>query len=258
MANPCDMENPIFNPLQGDGLTSKTQPEFTRGVSPKILLTHVKNTAPFIFNETFLLGTNHRFIKLLRHTDQWLSKFPESELDHAAYFELCVAAHWATIATFVPTDVDNQIRFRLWHPALPLETLFAMVAVVEEALSWDSSIVSTRGAASPLSHDYISGHHGEWFSISVAAYAALRKRHPERSHALAQTILKELERQLQVFTDFRQCRDGIGSLKSATIVAHNAGDFVRVMDLWKLDPDDLLRREFSQRCSSLFLNGAFI
>lgn len=231
--------------------------EFPRGVTPKILLSQVKNTAPFIFSADAYPAPNHRYLTILRNMAQWLDKFPESELDHSAYFELCVAAHWGTVATYVPTDVDNQIRFRLWHPALPLETLFSMVSLVEEALSWDASPVSTRGVQSPISRDYLSGHHGEWFSISVAAYGALRKRHPERAQAMADLILKELDRQLNVFNDFREVRDGIGSLKAATVVAHNAGDLVRVMAMWNFETDDLLRKEFALRESPDYLKGAF-
>lgn len=244
-------------PSKLEGLITDVKPDFPRGVSPKILLSYVKNTAPFIFYQDFLVGPNHRYLKILRHTDQWLEKFPDTELDHSGYFELCVAAHFGTVATFVPTDVDNQIRFRLWHPALPLETLFAMVAIVEEALTWDCTPVSTRWVKSPINHDLLSGHHGEWFSISVAAYGALRKRHPERAKALAEKILKELDRQLEVFNHFREVRDGIGSLKAATVVAHNAGDFVRVMEMWNFESEDHLRKEFALRESQTFLKGSF-
>lgn len=240
-----------------EALLPEAKMDFPRGVSPKILFTHIKNTAPFIFNDNCASNSQTRYLGILKHIDQWLSKFPETELDHAAYFELCVAAHWATVATFVPTDVDNQIRFKLWHPALPLESLFSMVSLVEEALLWDSTPVSTRWVKSPLTHDLLSGHNGEWFSISVAAYGALRKRHPERAQALAEIILKELDRQLQVFNDFREVRDGIGSLKAATVIAHNAGDFVRVMDMWNFSEEDFLRKEFKLRESYSHLNGAF-
>ena len=251
------MEQQTISTLHLDNLLTKSKIEFPRGVSPKILLNHVKNTAPFIFSNDFQAGPNHRYLKVLRHMDPWLERFPETELDHASYFELCIAAHWATIATFVPTDVDNQIRSRLWHPALPLETLFAMVDLVEEALTWDSTPVSTRWVKSPLTYDLLSGHHGEWFSIAVAAYGALRKRHPERSQSLAEKLLKEFDRQLTVFNDFRSLKDGIGALKASTVVAHNAGDFVRVMDMWALAPDDCLRTRFNERELNSHLNGAF-
>lgn len=251
------MEKQFNSPSRLEALLPQTANDFPRGVAPKILLSQVNNTAPFIFSEKFQSVPNHRYLTILQNSSQWLAKFPEAELDHAAYFELCVAAHWGTIATYVPTDVDNQIRFRLWHPALPLETLFSMVTLVEEALFWDASPVSTRGVQSPISRDYLSGHHGEWFSISVAAYGALRKRHPERAKTMAELILKELDRQIQVFNDFREVRDGIGSLKAATVVAHNTGDFVRVMDMWNFEKDDLLRKEFALRESSNHLNGGF-
>lgn len=255
--NPKEMDKEIAIPSVWEKLVSPTEPEFPRGISPQILLTHVKNTAPFIFNEALSSAPQQSYLKILRHTDAWLKKFPEAELNHATYFELCVSAHWGTVATFVPTDVDNQIRSRLWHPGLPLDVLFAMVDVVEQALTWDASPVSARGVKSPITHDYLSGHHGEWFSISVAAYGALRKRHPERAQALSEMILKELDRELSIFNQFREVRDGIGALKAATVIAHNAGDLVRVMELWNFDPNDFLRTEFAKRESPSHLKGAF-
>ena len=251
------MDQQIVSSLKLDRLLSEPKLDFPRGVAPKILLNHVKNTAPFVFYDSFCAGPNHRYLKILRHIDHWLEKFPETQLDHAHYFELCVAAHWGTVATFVPTDVDNQIRSKLWHPALPLETLFAMVDLVEEALSWDSTQVSTRWVKSPISQNFLSGHHGEWFSIAVAAYGALRSRHPERAEFLSNAILNELNRQLTVFNEYRTVKDGIGSLKAATIVAHNAGDLVRVMDMWSFDSDDRLRKGYQEIESSNHMNGAF-
>ena len=217
------MEKQIPSPIRAGNITMESKGDFPRGVSPKILFTHIKNTAPFIFSADFLIGKNQRYLTILQQKERWLEKFPDATMDHLTYFELCIAAHWATIGTFVPTDVDNQIRLHLWHPELPLETLFAMTDLVEESLHWDFTPVSTRWVKSPIDHGTLGGHHGEWFSISVAAYGALRPRHPERAKILLEKILLELDRELEVFNHFRQVRDGMGALKAATVIAHNTG-----------------------------------
>lgn len=251
------MEKQIPSPIRAGNITMESKGDFPRGVSPKILFTHIKNTAPFIFNADFLIGKNQRYLTILQQRERWLEKFPDATMDHLTYFELCIAAHWATIGTFVPTDVDNQIRLHLWHPELPLETLFAMTDLVEESLHWDFTPVSTRWVKSPIDQGTLGGHHGEWFSISVAAYGALRPRHPERAKILLEKILLELDRELEVFNHFRQVRDGMGALKAATVIAHNTGDFARVMEMWNLPDDDRLKIEFHLRNSSYYLKGAF-
>src|SRR5438105_4521856 len=107
----------------------------TRGISPAMLLGQVRNTAPFIFDE---LPATTPYLKTLREAA------PDLSLSHLEYYRLCLSAHHGTVATFVPTDVDNQIRHRLWHPGLPLETLEAMADLVLESHAWDPTPVSTR------------------------------------------------------------------------------------------------------------------
>src|SRR5436309_2605790 len=102
-----------------------------RGIAPSLLLSQVRNTAPFLFTEERAASDDEPHLALLRRAASALERSPFQENllfnDHFSYFELCLAAHHATVATFVPTDVDNHIRFKLWHPSLPLETIIAMV-----------------------------------------------------------------------------------------------------------------------------------
>src|SRR5947209_5953979 len=94
--------------------------ELPKGITPARLLEQVRGTAPFIFDltnpvERLGKGRNHRFLEILRN--------PPATFDGLSYFELCLAAHHGTVATFVPTDVDNQIRFKLWNPRFSKETI---------------------------------------------------------------------------------------------------------------------------------------
>ena len=88
----------------------------------------------------------------------------------------------------------------------------------------------------------LTGHLGEWFSTAVAAYGALRRKDPDRAAAMAALIDEEMVRQARIFEAFKRAGDGVNLLKSATILAHNLGDFDRVVDMWALDADDPLRR----------------
>ena len=207
----------------------------SRGIAPSVLLTHVRNTIPYLFSDPCPL-TSTPYLDCLRGTNE------EKVLSHAEYFQMCVSAHFATVGSFVPTDVDNQIRSRLWHRSLPVETVEEMTQTVLEALHWDIREVSSRWVHDPVSLRTLSGHDGEWFSIATAAYGAWRGRDRDRSHRVAGLIFDEIDREAKCFQAFRQAGDGISLLKCAAIIAHNLGDLDRVMDMWSLSEDDFLRR----------------
>jgi hypothetical protein len=205
------------------------------GIAPKLLLDQVRNTAPFIFEPEFALNFPQSFSRRLLD-------FPTTDLDVVRYFELCLLAHHTTVATFVPTDVDVHIRFKLWHPSLQTETMEAMAKVVLESQSWDPRPVSARVIESPRTGERLSGHSGEWFSTAAAAYGALQRRSPELAAEIAGVILREIDRECQIYLDFKKARDGIGLLKASTIIAHNLGDLDRVIDQWNLSDDDALKK----------------
>ena len=195
------------------------------------MLDQVRNTIPFLFENS--IEPNHSYLALLRDT--------ATDLSHEDYFRLLLSAHFATVSSFVPTDVDNQIRFKLWHPGLPLPTLLIMMETVIESAHWDLTALSTRFVRSPVGSDLISGLHGEWFSVAVAAYAALRRRSPDVAAGMFKLIEAEIEREARIYRELRKAGDGIGLLKAATLMAHNLGDLDRVIDQWNLSPSDPLR-----------------
>src|SRR5688572_1175103 len=97
-----------FTSTQGENPTESFSPP--RGISPATLIDQVRNTAPFVFDalwESVAATPTHRYLEIIRSKHSMPS--------HESYFELCLAAHHTTVATFVPTDVDSQIRFKLWH-----------------------------------------------------------------------------------------------------------------------------------------------
>jgi hypothetical protein len=213
---------------------------FPRGIAPQILLAQVRNTVPFLFEQGSEDFDRAPYLQTLRE----MARRPAAELEtlsHFDYFKLCVSAHFGTVSSFVPTDVDNQIRFRLWSPQLPLETTGEMARLVLEARNWDLTVISERLVRGPSTGRVLSGMHGEWFSIAAAAYCATRKKAPELAAELDRAIRAELLQEAETFAEFARARDGVGLLKAATTIAHNLGDLDRVMDQWNLEDEDPLR-----------------
>ncbi|MGZ3651917.1 MAG: hypothetical protein ACXVB9_20365 [Bdellovibrionota bacterium] len=206
-----------------------------RGISPEILLSHVRNTAPWLFEGR---GPLTPYSTVVVEAEERLAS-GKLELSHFDYFSLCLCAHYTTVATFVPTDVDNQIRKNLWNPAVPRD-LERMADLTLTSLAWDFRPFTAR--YQEFRGDYVCGHQGEWFSVAVGAYAAHRVLKPGLAKLVAERIVEEAAAEARLFAGLKNARDGIGLLKASTAIAHNLGDLDRVIDQWELPPDDFLRR----------------
>lgn len=175
-----------------------------------------------------------------------------TSLSHFEYFRLCVCCHYLSCATPVPTDVDNQIRFKLWPEGLPLTTALEMGQLVLSSHDWDFTRVSHRvsygAVGTPWEKEALHGHFGEWFTVSSAAYAALGRYRAAEAKALRQSIfeaiVKETERHSNVFGSLWRANDGLGALLACASIAHNFGDLDRVMDMWKVPIEDPLRLRY--------------
>ena len=112
-------------------MTSDPHRDFGGFIGPENLLSLVRNTAPYWFGGTGrrlvaevaapsrlidLVDTPHGWLQILRHGRQLADSSPKTPEAHADYFALCLACHMTSVATYVPTDVDNKIRDALWHP----------------------------------------------------------------------------------------------------------------------------------------------
>jgi hypothetical protein len=228
-----------------------------RGIAPEILISQIKNTAPYLF-EGEIPAALTEFVPT--QTARASENKKTEDLDHFQYYKLCLSAHYLTCGTPVPTDVDNQIRQKLWPAELPLETALQMADLVLESRKWDFTQVSTRfvlGArGSKCESEVISGHLGEWFTVSSGAYCALKQyRDPaaeSKRQELFENIGDEVRRHAEIFGSLWNAHDGIGSLKACSSVAHNFGDLDRVMDMWDLAVNDPLRLEFYKLSSTPF------
>lgn len=232
--------------------------EPTRGIAPSLLLSQVRGTAPYLFDA--LPSTSHFAesppVLLVRALDRELP----AELSHFEYFRLCLAAHYLTCATPVPTDVDNQIRRKLWAPGLALVTVLEMSQLVLDSHAWDFTALSNRASYGAAGSEWetaaLSGHRGEWFTVASAAYAALGQYRAneakQRRAQLLEAIAEETERHAQIFGSLWRANDGVGVLRASASIAHNFGDLDRVIEMWEVPIADPLRLRFHKLTASAF------
>jgi hypothetical protein len=222
--------------------------ELPRGIAPELLVSQVENTMPYLFSGANVPGP-FRVLPAARFIRAFT---PETPLTHFEYFRLALSAHYLSCATPVPTDVDNQIRKKLWHRNLPLDEAIEMADLVLSARTWDFKCVSTRYTYGPkggaLEKEALDGHLGEWFTVSAGAYCGLKQYDSaaaaKKREELFEAIRSEVERHSEIFGALWQAKDGLGCLKAAASIAHNFGDLDRVMDMWELDVGDPLRLAF--------------
>lgn len=232
-----------------------------RGIAPDLLISQVKNTAPYVFGD----DGGDASITQIRATPpasfvRALADAPPRELSHAEYFRLCLSAHYTTCATLVPTDVDNQIRQKLWPAGLPLTTVLEMGQLVLASRGWDFTPLTTRASfgadGSEWSSVAMHGHAGEWFTVAAGSYAALTPYASAEAKALRAALLDaiadETRRHAEIFASLWRAGDGIGALRASASIAHNFGDLDRVIDMWNLPFVDGLRFHFYKLTASPF------
>jgi len=159
-------------------------------------------------------------------------------------FRLRLAAHYATVATFVPTDVDAHIRHHTWVAVANDEVFAQARACIDEAAARDARVVSARVT------DGLSGHDGEWLSVRAGALGrALVLGLDDHAAALAEGIDAELDREQRAFAAaLDRGAPATTTLALATTIAHNLGDLSRVVDAW---PRSARMAEFQARYSRL-------
>jgi hypothetical protein len=208
------------------------------GIAPNILLKHIESTAPFLFQgELDTSGSKRVFLEKLRFYKKNLKAL--AHIDLTEYFHICMAAHWTTAGTFVPTDVDNQIRESLWKHKSILKHIDKMAQLTIESWSWDYAQVTNRKSYNRLNNQVMSTHEGTWLSVAIGAYCALiTHKKLELAQKVADVILAEIKKEEELLIQLREDRDHINFLRAAPLMAHNFGDLDRVMEQWKMDEED--------------------
>jgi hypothetical protein len=207
-------------------------------ISPETLAAQVANTAPYLAaispapapDRLIALGSGpHGFLRILAswrniHAPHLL---PEEQLQD--YFALCLACHHATVATFVPTDVDSKIRGLIWRESRDPGVLRPMLRLALEARNWSQSEISRREVRS------VSGHNGEHWSVLAGALGRFIEIGDDASWPEALEAIEHEIRREQSVLDMLVSEPGaeIDLLMVAMSMAHNRGDLTQGISFWR-------------------------
>lgn len=196
------------------------------GIAPKLLLEQVRATASWAFAIDPPLAAT----QILSRAPELEQKWRKGEAGEE-YFVALLAAHYTTVATFSPTDVDQRIRLHAWTH-LEGKRLASAIERVEEAARWDVRPVSARHVV--LGKEILAGHQGEWFSVMAGALGrALALKDAPLVERTTAWIEAELTREAKLVERARKKGSDQELLSVVTTVAHNLGDLSRVVDTWR-------------------------
>ena len=210
-------------------------------VAPQTLLNEVHNTAPWLSQPG--ARPSGDVLSRARGPLGFLNILAGFRLEGAAaqalkndrtldYLGLCLACHHATVATFVPTDVDTKIRGLLWRLIKDPAQLDPMIELTESFCSWDVPSVSRRTVSVP-GLGVFAGHHGERLSVLVAALGrAIHLGRPDLTERVRSHIGAELTRESKGLAALLSKNDGLDVLRMAAVMTHNAGDIDQSISFW--------------------------
>ena len=201
-----------------------------RGVKPSLVSTQVRNTAAWALDGP-TEGAAHSWRRALVSA----TEIPHGHDGDGAYLRLLLAAHHATVATFVPTDVDSHIRFHAWQRCETTADLRVAAAVLDETAAWDPAEVSARVVNVP-GVGPISGHDGEWMAVRAGALGrALALDDAATADAQTAFLDAALEHHAAAFAAVQRAKGReLMALEVVAAIAHNLGDLSRVVDTWPL------------------------
>ena len=203
-------------------------------IGPQNLLTLVANTAPWVLeggavpsegrlNELAPAPLGWRAILLA--SERVVATEEPDEAQWTDYFALCVAAHFATVMTYVPTDVDTKIRDQLWYVDRSPDELVRRKELALALAAWDVSSISRRRVMVD-GVGAVSGHDGERLSVLCGGILGLSRVGDEAgADELTNAVDAELTREARAFAALERTRGReVELLQLATVLTHNAGD----------------------------------
>lgn len=210
------------------------------GIAPDVLRSQVQNSAAWLWSDPRAAAVT----RALDHVEE-AEKNRDGTSEGTDYFRLLLAAHFATVGTFVPTDVDVRIRHHAWNDMATAEAVEAACNVVDEVATWDARWCSARVVET--TRGPISGHDGEWLAVRAGALGRAGTLENETLVArIAQAIDDELAREAEAFEAAMaaatargskdEVSDVVRALSLATVIAHNLGDLSRVVEQWSARP----------------------
>lgn len=199
-----------------------------RGIPPQVLLSQVRNTAAWALDGAADAPEFSWRAALLRAEETAQDYEPTW-----AYLRLMLAAHFATVGTFVPTDVDSHIRHHAWQRAGAYNPLHAALDVVDETDRWDTRLVSARVVAVPEVGD-LGGHEGEWMAVRAGALGRALALHDEAAiERLVTRLDADVAKHARAFEVLRDVKGRErDALHVVATLAHNLGDLSRIVTEW--------------------------
>jgi len=172
------------------------------------------------------------FLRILANWQNILCADLNAEEQLQDYFALCLACHHATVATFVPTDVDTKIRGIVWRESRDADVLRPMLRLALAARSWTEDGISVRSVRG------VSGHNGEHWSAIAAGLGRMLEVGDTASAEEAQSAIEaEIDREQAVLEEVAAERDAeLDLLRLSMTLAHNRGDLTQGMGFWKTTP----------------------
>lgn len=212
-------------------------------IKPAVILEQVWNTAPFLrdrdagpaSNSARLidLGTGPLgFLRILQNAGQIdLAGKRSEQLED--YFALCLSAHHATVATFVPTDVDTKIRGLLWRETRDPAVLSRLLDLTLEMGRWTLKGISTR-ADEVANSGPVSGHDGERLGTLAGALGrCLSVGDGALAMKAEEAIDEELNREAVAFRiALHEPGQELVALRLAMSLTHNVGDLDQGISFW--------------------------
>ena len=220
-------------------------------IEPSTICSLVRNTAPFLFTATrpklnrltdvigkedLRLGLRpvDAFLDVIQSAESmdWTGTREAEQLED--YFTLCLAAHHATVATFVPTDVDTKIRGLIWRKTRDKERLRRLAEIGLAMVHWDLSGVSRR-TTEVGDYGPVSGHDGEWLSVMAGAHGRfLQTGDKEYAEKTGEAMDAELKRELASFNIAIDIPGAeLDTLRLAASITHNLGDLDQGISFWE-------------------------
>jgi len=197
-------------------------------IGPRTLAQAVRNTAPWLWTGDLPASGSTEYVAILRAAERLEPSAQPTARERTEYFALCLAAHFASVATYVPTDVDTKIRRALWQDAKGTDELPGMRALALGLARWDPSPVSAR-IVRVEGVGAVSGHDGERLAVLCGGLVACREaRDAAGSAELEEAIDAELRREARAFDETAR-REGaeLDVLRLASVLTHNAGDVLQ-------------------------------
>src|SRR5258706_3453747 len=252
-------------------------------VSPRTLVAQVQNAAPWLFDGTHPdsgavpATSGERLIEHGFHPLGWGSILREAGRLEAEdgptprartdYFALCLAVHCASVASYVPTDVDDKIRHALWFDPMPEEELERMCALALYHGAWDVRRISAR-VVEVAGVGPVSGHDGERLSVLCGALMGMLAVGRARDAAVFEAAVdEELAREARAFEALAAARGRVVEfLNLCTILTHHVCDVMQAIErkgtkgigeAQKLRFGDLARERF-ERYGAAFGKAAAI